>query len=135
MAATQNTFFEFSVAAGEQIVIEVLDNGATAPQLAFPGRVTLGWSEVEGAYSYRVEEYVGAAWTARQTVRDLGQSYFSWVSRFLEDATSHQFRVITIGTNGVEGEAKAFTFLMVRHPDIPDVAITYDEGTQRVTVT
>ena len=116
---------------GDSVLVDVLDTTAQ-PADTFPSRLTLGWYAVAGAQRYRIEEYVGAAWTARAKVRDDGLGYFTWRSRVLEDGETHQFRIIPEGN--VDGTAVSFSALMVRHPDAPDPSYSYAEGTRQVTV-
>lgn len=133
VSITTATQWTFTVEAGVQIQIEVFD-ADTTPSAVYPGRMTLTWDEAAATSHYVIEEFVDAAWTERAQVVDQGESYFSWVSRFLEDVTSHQFRVTPVGTNGVAGPQRAFTALMVRYPDVPDVSYTYDSDTAKVTI-
>jgi len=129
------------VQAGESLVFEVLDDADLEPSTAFPGRLTIGWRRVASATaSYRVEEYVGGEWVERYTVADDGSEWFNWESRYLEDVTTHQFRVVPVGENGNDGTPIAFATLMVRHPDSPitddnvDDKFSYDSGTNKVTI-
>jgi len=132
-ATTAATHLDLYVEPGSSPVLEVVDDGAAASQ-AFPGRLRLQWGREDDTDHYLIEEVVDAAWTERARVRDDGRQYFHWLTRWLEDSTSHQFRVTPIGTNGNAGTAVAFTCLMVRHPDPPDVSMSYDEGTGDLTV-
>lgn len=125
------------LAAGDRPVFEILDSDDdTAPTATrgFPGFVTLGWYASTGSDRYLIQELVGVDWTTRRTIHDRGQGYFRWKSRFLEDVTTHQFRVVPIGTNENTGTAAAFSVLMVRHPDAPEVEITYSSGTGKLTI-
>lgn len=123
------------VLPGESPVFEVLDDAEAAPQEGYPAYVTLSWyaggADVD---RYLVQQFVSGVWTTKATVRDSGRPYFTWRSGTLADVTSHQFRVIPVGDNGNQGTATSFTVLMVRYPDPPDVAFSYDEGTGEVTV-
>ena len=124
-----------TVGDGESPFIEVLDRDCEQPAIAFPGRLTVNWLAITGATSYRVEELVSAVWTARQTILDTGVGAYSWLSRWLEDVTAHQFRVIAIDAAANEGTALAFTATMVRHPDAPNVTYTYNgSGQPDVTI-
>jgi len=128
--------FVLAVADGDQPFVEVLDVACANPSLAFPGRFTLVWLSVSGAASYRIDEYVSAAWTTRQTITADGSSSYRWQSRWLEDSQQHQFRVVPISTAGNGGTPTTITALMVRHPDAPSVTYAYNgSATPTVTVT
>lgn len=109
---------------GEHPHIEVLDSSAASPGVAFPGRWTLNWFQSSGAVSYRIEEYVSGVWTLRETVAEQGYGAYNWLTRWLEDCTQHQFRIIPVDAAGNQGSATSFTATMVRHPDLPNVTIS-----------
>lgn len=119
---------------GETLDCFVTDDANEIPPATYPSRIELSWDHVTGAGRYRIEELVSAVWTVRDLVIDDGRGHFRWLSRPLEDVTTHQFRVTAIGTGGNEGVAKAATVFMVRRPDAPDVSFTYD-GSVAGTVT
>jgi len=123
-----------TVPAGEALLLEILDDPDETPTTAYPGKITIGWWAVSGAASYRVDEYIEGAWTARATLLETGLGYYRWDSRYLEDVTTHQFRVVPITAFGNDGAAAVFSVLMVRHPDVPSVAYTYDEDTAIITI-
>lgn len=131
---------DFTLDAGESLVVEVLDDPDASPSSAFPSRLTLGWRPVSGAASYRVDEYVASVWTARRVLLEDGSPYYRYETRVLEDVTSHQFRVVPVDEAGNDGTALSFTVLMVRYPDAPwpdaEAAshFAYDDGTNEVTV-
>ncbi len=132
--STTRTWREVGVEAGEQIQFEVLDDVNATPVTAYPGRLFMTWVPVANDQSYRVEEFVSAAWVVRTTIQVGVETYFSFTSRYLEDVTTHQFRVIPVGTNEEDGSARPFTALMVRRPDRAEMALTYASGTAKVTV-
>lgn len=120
--ATGSAELLLSVAAGTSPFFEVTDQDCR-PSPAHPGRFDVHWRSVTGAVSYTVEEYVASVWTERATIADNGIGGFVWKSRWLEDATSHQFRVTAIDAGGNAATATTFTALMVRRPDPPTVSI------------
>lgn len=125
-----------TIPEGDSPFVEVLDTACQNPEIAFPGRVTLQWTTVSGAGSYRIDEYVDSVWTARATLTDNGEGSFSWISRWLEDVTTHQFRVVPISSALNEGTPISLPILMVRHPDPPSVEYTYDGSVDKtVTIT
>jgi hypothetical protein len=124
-----------TVAPGESPFVEVLDKTGSVPSIAFPGRLTIHWQAVSGASSYLVQEYISAAWTTQQTVLDNGEGSFTWLSRWLDDLSTNQFRVIPVDSAGNQGSALTFSCVMVRHPDAPEVEYEYNgSGTPTVTV-
>lgn len=126
---------DVAIPPGDEPFLEVLDSDSYGPTLAFPGRITLAWDGVSGAGSYRIEEYVSAVWTERQEITDRGEGAFLWVSRWLEDCETHQFRIVPIGTDLNEGTPLAFSFEMVRHPNTPSVDYVLNlDGTLTVSV-
>jgi len=136
---TPRAWRQVEVEAGEQIQIEVRDD-ATAPQSAYPGRVYLSWIAAEeddgtAADKYQVDEYVDSEWTTRDTIESHGESWFQWRSRYLEDCTTHLFRVIPVMTSGNEGTTLNFSVLMVRRPDRPTATYSYSSDTTKVTIT
>ena len=131
---TQQTSILLFAEAGESVVIDVVDDEDDVLPVVFPGRATLSWTAVANAAGYRVEEYIGAAWVVRTTVYDRGEACFTWSSRCLEDGATHQFRVVPVGANGNDGTPLTFSLLMARHPDVPDVDWSYDDGTGVATI-
>lgn len=127
--------FEFfiNVASGEHPFIEVLDKANAIPSIAFPGRVTLNWQSA-GNDHYVIREFVSSVWTDVGTVQDTGAGAFTFRTRWLEDDTTHSFRVVPFDAAGNEGTPLGFSFLEVRHPDAPAHSITYNPSTRRITI-
>lgn len=137
VARTRATTHILHIPRGEAPTIEIADSPVTTPA-SVPGKAELAWYAVTGAVAYRVEEYVDSAWVARATIRDTNavRGHYQWRSRFLEDATEHQFRIIPIDAGGNEGTARTHTILMVRRPDPPVVTVAYNgSATPTVTIT
>lgn len=138
------SYMEFTIQQGESFVVEVLDDADLEPATGFPGRIRLGWTPADSTTKeYRVEEYVSAVWTERRRLRHQANvGWYRFESRFLEDVTTHQFRVIAVGINGNETTLFTKSVLMVRHPDAPvadanlEAKIVYDGATPKtVTIT
>lgn len=124
-----------SVPPGEHVVIDVLDTASQVPAKVFPARMTVHWESVSDAVKYRVEEFVASVWTLRQEIVDSGAGAYTWLSRDLEDVTTHQFRVIPVDAADNQGTALTFSTLMVRYPAPPDVTFSYDgAGPKTVTI-
>jgi hypothetical protein len=122
---TTRPWKQITLTPGEQVQFEVLDDGATLPQAAHPGRLTLAWYADPDAPAerYRLDEYTDGEWVAGQVaIPAVGQTYFRMVTRYLEDNTTHQLRVVPVASNGEEGTPWLVTVKMVRRPDPVAVA-------------
>ena len=135
IGTTYDTEAFFSPEPGEEFIVEIFDTVDDAPLARHPGRITLQWREVADAAYYLVEEYVGGEWVERKRIYVHGEAIFLWRSGFLADATTHQFRVTPVGTNGNSGTPKEFSVLMVRYPSPPPVDYSYSNSTHKVTLT
>lgn len=138
------SYMEFTLEAGESLLIEILDDADLEPATGFPGRIRLGWTPADSTTKeYRVEENVATVWTERRRLQHQANvGWYRFESRFLEDVTTHQFRVIAVGINGNETTLFTKSVLMVRHPDAPVAdanlvtKIAYDGATPKtVTIT
>ena len=123
------------VPAGTSPTIEVQDTAFTSTP--YPGTATIQGFVDEDADDYdhvRFEEYVDAAWTERERQDCDGRGWYLFTSRWLEDVTAHQFRVVPYSTAGNAGTVTNRTIFMVRVPDAPDLSVTYDSDTGLVTI-
>ena len=134
LTATRAGSMQFRVVPGEYLLIDVFDSSGDSPDYAAPGRVYLCWFEVSGSASYLVQERVGAYWQDRESVPDDGDGFFRYLTRYLEDATTTEFRVLPVDSAGNQGTSTLFTVVQVRHPEIPDVAYAYDSATATVAI-
>jgi len=132
---TANTSKVFHVAINDGFVIDVLDDPDADPTTPYPGRITLSWYEVDDTHHYLIQEYVASVWTTRSLLFDTGDVFYTWESRYLEDVTTHYFRIIPVGDNGNSGTETGVSWLMVRYPNPPDVTYSYDAETQKITIT
>lgn len=132
---TTRPFYQLTLARGEQVQFEVLDDAAAVPEPAYPSRAVLAWYGVDGVASYAIDEYVDAAWVRVQTViPQRGQGYFASPTRVLEDQETHRFRVTPIGENGVEGTPREFEIPMVCRPVPAQAVLSYSALTGLLTV-
>lgn len=133
---TRNTSAIFYVESGESPIFEIFDTPCGTPSESFPGTSLITWYAIPDTELYRVEEFISAVWTLRRKIKDLGRTYFSFRTRWLEDVTLHNFRVIAVGNNGNNSTAKLVDVFMVRHPDPPNAGFVYDgAGPKTVTIT
>lgn len=114
-----------SVPPGEYPFFEVLDNASSLPSIAFSGHLTLQWYGTSNK-EYRVEKYNGATWDIKETIADDSRGYFTWRSVWLADVTTHTYRIVPVSTSGNDGTVLSLVSLVVRHPDVPSVTITYN---------
>lgn len=110
------------VADGDAAALEILDKPCL-PNHAFPPRFTLNWLKVSSAFEYRVDRYVSGVWVEQDRIREDGQNSYTYVTEKLEDETQHQFRIVPVDANDIDGSALSFTKLMVRHPDVPTLSV------------
>lgn len=120
--------FDLQVSDGQQQYVQVIDDAVSREDYAYPGQMTLAWQGKAGAASYRIDEFVGSDWVAQFTVQDRGEGAFTYLTHWLNDATTYQFRVMPIGADGNDGTALEFEFDFVRHPDVPNVTYPVDAG-------
>lgn len=142
--STPTGLLTITLAAGEQARVTVLDRvGAFDPIAggpeAHPARRTVAWTRslALDAAVYRLEQKVGTgSWDVVATVAATAALWeYRLVTDRLADLTDHQWRVIPIDRYGNEGAAVTLAAeRVVRYPDAPDFAATYDAGTGRVTV-
>lgn len=121
--------------AGQVPVFEILDDAEAVPQPGFPGYSILSWELDTDVSFYRIEQFDGADWNEVAVVApDLTTSFQSWQSPTLEDLSETQYRVLGIDAAGNEGTPTTFEVLMVRHPDAPDVEMTFNATPGTVTI-
>jgi len=133
VGTTSARHWDVTVPGGWYPVFVVTDDATELPQ-GYPGQVVVQWYRVVGAGHYLVHELVSGSWVRRARVRERGQGYYRWTSGWLEDGASHRFRVTAYGEDGNAGTAAGLAVLMVRHPDPPDVGLSYSSVTGKVTV-
>lgn len=134
VGVTTETAYQFQAAPGESVILDVFDSSTDTPEDVYPGRLAIAWYAVVATDYYRIDEYLSGEWVEVGRVRDTGAGYFKWRTRWLEDSASHQFRVIAVGDNGNESTAATLSCLMVRHPDVPDVNLSYDAEDGTLTI-
>lgn len=134
----------FHTPRGTQIQIEVLDTNdpdfdpAANRPTAQCSRRTIFWYRSLDADidSYRVEEQIfpGGSWTDIAQVPADGSWTYAVETFELQDLTLYGWRVAAVDTAGNSGPPMGFPLeQVIRRPDAPDFAATYDGGTQRVT--
>lgn len=135
----------FGVAPGEQLRVEVLDSTdadfdalANAPA-GYPSRRSLWWtrSSSSDVSAYVVEQQKdGGDWLELARVaQEPGAWALSFLTGRLEDLATYSWRITPIDRAGNEGTATTFgPELVVRRPDAPEFALSFDAGANRVTI-
>jgi len=133
------------VPAGEQARIEVLDTLdpawdpiANAPA-GYPARRTVWWVRAidADAATYRIEQRItGQSWTAIAAVsHQPGAWTYRAATPRLEDLAYHQWQVVGLDALGNEiATPLGIARRIVRTPDAPAFGLSYDPGTQRITL-
>jgi len=137
--------YTFCVLPGEQAHIECVDTNdadydpvAGAPSDEAPATRTLFWCRSLGTDvdHYRVEQQAdGGDWTLLATIpHDDTQWSYQYQTPRLTDLTAYAWRVVPVDQSGNQGTALALDAEdVVRTPDAPAFAATWDDGTQLVT--
>lgn len=126
---TTRTFYDIPVEKGARLTVQVFDSISDTPDRCYPSQFVYFWERSPDASSYRIDEYVDAAWAIRHRIRDTGQWMYNYRTRALEDEQSHRYRIVAIGPDGVVGAPKDFTIPIVRRPDRPEQTAVYDPET------
>lgn len=124
-------------ASGEVPQIEVADAETDRPlQYDHPGRIRLAaWSPpaAAGTLAYmRFDEYLAGSWVAVGYSLENDAQYHLWESGFLEDGSSHRYRIVPVFTDGTAGTPTEYTVLVVRHPTPAKAAAAVSGGTTPV---
>jgi hypothetical protein len=124
-----------SVSLGQTPHIEVSDDVTDVLDDAYPDHLILTWGRSATAASFRVDEHVDDDWVRRGTLTaEAGRTYYEFRTAKLADDTEHTFRIVPVSSVGVDGDAVEHVVLMVRRPDPPLLAATYDDDTATITV-
>lgn len=131
---TTRPWLYVTLAAGERMTVEVFGS-PTTPTGKYSGYITLQWDAVTNATQYRVDRYESSAWVQKALYGVTGQASYQYTTEFLDDDTEFLYRVVPI-QNGNDGQARSFTFRMVRVPSAPaDVVWSYDSVTGDLVAT
>lgn len=147
MGQTTAPSFSFSLGAGEQARIDVVDtldagfDPLAAPPAFFPGRYTIHWvrSLSGDVQQYVVEQRIGTGGDPWTEITRVPHNVNAWdyqlLSGKLVDLTAYDFRVRSAdGAGNVEaGGLAQMDVNVVRVPDAPNWTFTYNPATDRVT--
>jgi hypothetical protein len=131
---TTQTSGTFSVEPGTHLVLEVFDNATEKPAHQLSGKMALFWYAVPDTEKYYIEELVDSTWIKRFTQFAGTQWTYHWKSRFLDDCQTHAFRIIPVGFNGVNGEPIQVAGYVIRYPDAPAPAVSYNATHHTLTL-
>lgn len=123
-----------SLFAGETGMVEILDDAETPPSIAIGAQTLLTWDNVAGAEFYRVEQSIDAAWVVVTEIKADQARYHYWTPALSGGATTHDFRVTSVGENRNEASPTEVNILSTRHPDPPIVDYTFSDSTKKVTI-
>jgi len=126
----------FRCEPGQSLRVEVYDAFGDAPSFLHPDTIRLFWYAVASADHYLVEQYIDTSWESLAKVPHSDrENAYTWDSAQLADNTTHQFRVSAIDAAGNASTAVERSMLMVRHPDPPVAALSYNPATREPTIT
>jgi hypothetical protein len=120
--------YEYSGATAEAPALEILDaNDTDDPQsVTHPPRMVIQWYGDAGSYAYKIQEYSGGEWKTRSVRYENGSGYYKYETGILSDATTHQWRVVATDDLQNDSTPLAFSALLVRTPDSPELVYEYD---------
>ena len=130
---TKDTYYKATVPFGEQVQFDVFDDPDEVPAAYYPPYATLRWEGSGAPESFRVEQEIDAVWVLQAIVPSRLTNLYHWKSRKLDDATTHNFRVIPIDTEGRQGTIREFSIEMCRYPDAPSQDMTFVAGEVSLT--
>jgi hypothetical protein len=110
------------------------DSTGTAESVLYPPYLILQWRGDDDAESYLIQQYVDSAWSDIANVAEDNKGYYQYQTVALTDATTHQWRVLPVDHYGNEGTPVQFDMFLVRNPDTPSYAVTWDAGTNEIVV-
>lgn len=132
---TSGTSIHVHSGSRESVLIEVIADPDGIPIEVNPSRIDLRWAATAATKLYRIEKFVDAAWVTVGSRAEDGSSAYSFRSESLADDTTHEFRVVPVGDNGNDGTPATLDKKVIRHPDAPDVGVTFDDDTQKLRIT
>ena len=116
---------QIELGAGEIVRVEILDSPSADPEVVYSRKLELVWNTVDGAASYRIDHYVGAAWVQDILVPAGAVMQYSWITRALADGEIYHWRIVPVSASGQDGVALEGEVRIVGRPDILG-AVTYD---------
>lgn len=114
--------------------IEILNDGDTIENQEYPPFITLQWLGNANAVMYEIQEYVNAGWIKRALIDEVGQGYYKYTTRSLIDASTAQWRVLSLDLKENEGTPLSFSVIIAKNPDPPEVEIEYTKPNIVVSV-
>jgi len=144
LAGSASPTRSFLVPAGEQIRVTAVDTNDpdfdpfASPPAGYPARRTLWWvasTDLDVGH-YRVEQQREAeGWLEIGQVSASGSWAYQLLTPRLDDKTTYSWRLIPVDQAGNDGAALSLgSEFVVRSPDAPNLAISYDAGTAKVTL-
>jgi hypothetical protein len=120
----------------EPPALEVRDANDTglAESVEYAPCLTFQWRGTANAEYYLIQQYSGGGWVTRKVLMESGRGYYQDTTGPLADATTHEWRVIAVDSQGGESQPLELDVLLVRNPPPPSIGITYNSGTGQITV-
>ena len=122
----------------EPPIIEVrdADSTGTAATAENPAWGMLQWRGRANVDRWKVEYYTGSAWAEADgsPVKNTGRGYYQFRTPVLADGTAAQYRVVPVDARDYEGDSQAFSFTVIRNPEPPAVAVSWDKAGSQVVV-
>lgn len=133
-AITNRLYYQFAFAPGEQPQVEVCDSATDVPAVAYPGNALMTWQGDSEATYYKIQKWIDSAWTTVRVLQATGQPFYQYRSPWLDDCTTHKYRIVPYNANDIAGSPMEFEFEMVRYPDAPEPTYTYDPETNELAI-
>lgn len=132
VGSTPNGSGAFNLRSDEPMVLDVFDDPAERPEYAASPIAELRFAAVADGERYPIERLVDGEWELEQLRSTGGAEHRHRTGPISEDGAT--FRVTAILPGQGSSSATEVTANIVRHPDGPDVDLSYDNGTNVVTV-
>jgi hypothetical protein len=133
IAITTDT--EIIIESTAEPAVEVADSPDTlTSQQAYPGRSNLQFFGVASAATYRIYEYVSGNWVLVDEQDEDGLGYYTSESRWLEDGQTHQFKIVSTNSEGIEGSSVSYYVKIARKPDPRAWTMTWDADQEELVV-
>lgn len=124
----------FQAKDSEIPVVEITDDGAEVVQQRFSGRIELQIYD-RAAITYEVQRFNGASFVVVDRLANDGSGYYRWTSPWHDDLSSQRYRIAGLDSIGNATAATDVTIVLVRPPEPPRVAYSFNSGPGTVTIT
>lgn len=145
LGASLAPFRDVQIAPGDQARVDVLDTTdpafdpiANAPE-GFPARRSLWWvrsADLDVDHYLVEQDQDGGGYELVGRVPQAAEAWaLGWLTARLEDLSTYTWRVTPYDAAGNAGTARTFgPEKVVRRPDAPDFALSFNDTTDRLTI-